>query len=84
MVDYAVLGILISVVVEAVKRYFGTSTLVTYLVLGGVSLVGGVVYTLLAPTAYWPLVMKALIVSQAIYSLFLKNLPPLTSSTPAA
>lgn len=68
------LGVLVSLIVEGIKRWFGTDTFMTYLVLFGTSLIGAVAYVYFSSnTALWQAFMQTVVVAAAFHGLLLKK-----------
>ena len=67
------LGALVSILVQGVKKYLGTSTLWTYLALLLISVVGGSAYHYFAISTLWEGISEALIYSAAFYSLIIRR-----------
>ncbi len=70
--EYA-LGVLVSIVVEIVKRYFATDTLKTYVTLACVSLLVGGVYVGLSMSSFWPVLVQVITVSAAFHNLVIRR-----------
>jgi Na+-transporting NADH:ubiquinone oxidoreductase subunit NqrB len=72
--EYA-LGILVSLVILAIKKFFGGSlnTLGSLLALAVVSLLFGGLYTYFSATAYWDVMVKVIMASQTFYALVVKQ-----------
>lgn len=66
-------GAVVSLIVEGVKRYFGTDEYKTLMVLFVVSLLGAGVYTYLVAAGYWQTVLGVLITASAFYGLIISR-----------
>jgi hypothetical protein len=69
--EYA-LGIVVALIVQAVKKYFSTSGLGTYAALAIVSLVGGGLYVFFSSLSFWPVIVQVIIVASAFHNLLIR------------
>ena len=60
-----ILGILVSLLVQPIKKKFGGSYW-TYLILAILALIGAVAYLFVVNTEFWPLIIKTLITAGEI------------------
>lgn len=72
------LGVIVSLIVEAIKRWVGTSTPWTYVCLVLVSLIGGWVYVMFQNSSYWETIVQIVTTAAAFHTLLLKRLLPST------
>jgi hypothetical protein len=68
------LGVLVSIVVQLIKKTFGPNMLGTYLAVIIFSLLGGALYYWIRSTAYWPAVFQILTFAGAFYTFILKQM----------
>ena len=68
------LGVLVSLVVQAIKEYFGTTTFGTYLALAAVSVVFGGIYVVLVNTSYWSTITEVITAAAAFHNLVIRRL----------
>ncbi len=68
------LGIIISFIVEFIKKYFGTTRFGTLLALFIISFLGAGIYTFLSIQDYWTGVMKIIITASAFHNLIIRRM----------
>lgn len=68
-----ILGVVVSIVVEVVKKYVGTSKLGTLTTLLALSLVGGWLFVLVSSTAYWQVLLQVLGAAAAFHNLVIRQ-----------
>lgn len=68
-----IVGVVASIIVEAVTRKFGTSSFAGKLIAVAVSVVMGVFYVLLAGTPIFQTIVAILASASAVYALFFKR-----------
>jgi hypothetical protein len=76
--EYA-LGVVVSLIVQAVKKYLGTSGLGSYAVLAVISLVGATLYVFFSSLSFWPVIIQVIIVAAAFHNLLIR---PFQSQAP--
>ena len=67
------LGVVVSLVVEASKKYLGTDTLGTHAALLAVSIFGAATYVWFRDASFWPLIMQTIMVAAAFHNLILRK-----------
>lgn len=67
------LGVVVSLIVEGVKKWLGTNILGTYTVLLVISLIGAAIYHFLADTIYWQSIVQILVTASAFHNLLLRR-----------
>lgn len=71
------IGVVVSIIVEVIKRYAGTNKLATLGIVLIVSLVGASGYYYVSKTSFFPELLGILTVAGAFYGLIIRNvLPP--------
>ena len=70
------LGVVVSIIVEAIKRYSGSNKIATYLILLVVSVAGATGYYYLAHSAYWATIGQILVIAAAFHNLVIRQLFP--------
>ncbi|GEM_PF-3453528 len=68
------LGVVVSIIVEVVKRYFQSNTLGTYVILLIVSVAGATGYYYLVHSAYWSTIGEILTIAAAFHNLVIRRL----------
>jgi hypothetical protein len=68
------IGALVSGLVQLVKKYFGTTTWLTYLVLATISLLAAAVYYVVTKLGYWEIVYQIVLSAGAIYAFIIRPL----------
>lgn len=72
--EYAI-GIVVSLIVEALKRYAGTDSLMTHLMLAAIALVGSSLYVWLsADTMLWQSFVQVVLVASTFHNLILRKM----------
>ena len=66
-------GVIVSLIVQALKKFFGTDRLVTITICVGLSLLGGLAYTLLNNAGLWEQAVQIFAVSGAFYVFIVKS-----------
>lgn len=66
-------GVVVSLIIEAIKSHFGGSTTATMTAVVIFSLVGGIAYTLLTHFGLWESFIGVLISAGAFYAFIIKN-----------
>lgn len=66
-------GALVSLIVETVKRYTGSTEWVTLGVLAVVSLAGAGIYVALKDSSYWPTFYAILVQAAAFYTIIVQR-----------
>jgi len=75
-----IIGIVVSVIVQIIKRVMKQSVLGTYLALLLISFSAAAIYVFVKDTAIWPLFMQIVTVAGAFYAFVIRrfeNIPPL-------
>lgn len=67
-------GVIVSLIIEAVKGHFGGSTTATMIAVVVMSLVGGIAYTLLTHFGLWESFIGVLVSAGAFYAFIIKNI----------
>ena len=70
--EYA-LGILVSLIVQAIKKYGGTTTIGTLVALAVVSLIGAGTYVYFVNTPYWDVIVTVILTASTFYALLIKR-----------
>lgn len=70
-------GVVVSLIIEAIKGYFNGSTTATMIAVAVMSLVGGIVYTLLTHYGLWESFIGVLVSAGAFYAFIIKNVKEL-------
>lgn len=68
------LGIVVSIIVEAAKKHLNSNTAGTYFILLVVSVVGATGYYYLTHSTYWVTIAEILIVAAAFHNLIIRRL----------
>ena len=68
------LGVVVSLIVEAAKKYLNTNTVGTYFILLVVSVLGAAGYYYASHSAYWPTALQILISAAAFHNLVIRQL----------
>ena len=68
------LGVLVSLIVQVVKKYSGSNTIGTYAILLGVSVLGAAGYYYASSSAYWPTALQILTSAAAFHNLVIRQL----------
>ena len=66
-------GVVVSLLVQALKKFFGTSRLVTITICVVLSLIGGLAYSLLNRYGIWEQAVQMFAVSGAFYAFIIKS-----------
>lgn len=66
-------GVVVSLLVELIKKYVGTTRLSTLVIVAGLSLLGGVGAWYLQNTGLWEAFAKILATSAIVYAFVIKN-----------
>lgn len=66
-------GIIVSLIVQYIKNKMGTATTGTMLWVVGLSLLGGLAYSVLVHFGYWQSVVGVLTAAGAFYAFVIKN-----------
>lgn len=69
-----ILGVAVSLIVEAAKKYFDTNTVGTYSVLLVASIAGATGYYFLAHSGYWTTIAEILTIAAAFHNLVIRQL----------
>jgi hypothetical protein len=62
----------VSLIVQGVKQYFGTSGPGTYAVLAIVSVVGAAFYVFFSSLSFWPVIVQVILVAAAFHNLLIR------------
>lgn len=68
------LGVIVSLIVEAVKKYLNSNTAGTYFILLIVSVLGATGYYFLAHSSYWVTIVEVLTIAAAFHNLVIRRL----------
>jgi hypothetical protein len=68
-----VLGVLISLIIQGLKKLGDVGTFETYLVLVAVSVAGAGVYVFLSAQSFWPIIVQIITVAAAFHNLILRR-----------
>ena len=68
------LGVVVSIIVEATKKYLNSNTPGTYFILLVVSVAGATGYYFLAHSSYWATIVEILTVAAAFHNLVIRRL----------
>ena len=71
--ELLIVAVAVSLLVEWVKRKFGTDEYKTLGVLAVAALIGAVVYTYLVAAGYWEAVLNILVTASAFYALVISR-----------
>jgi hypothetical protein len=72
-------GAIVSLIVQVIKKYFGTSEYVTLGIFAMLSLAGAAVYTYLVAAGYWQVVLQVIMSASAFYSIILARFASMTT-----
>lgn len=67
------LGVAVSLIVEAVKKWINDDTFTTHVVLFALAMAGGGLYVWASAQDFWPTVMQVLVVAAAFHNLVLRK-----------
>jgi len=81
LLQLAIVGAIVSLITQAIKKYAGTSEYMTIAAVVVLSLLAGAVYFFLGNTAFWPHFIQVLTFAGAVYAYFIQRFPG-ASSTP--
>ena len=70
------LGVVVSIIVEAAKKYFDANIMGTYFLLLVVSLVGATGYYFVSHSVYWATIVEILTIAAAFHNLVIRRLNP--------
>lgn len=73
ILEIAIVGIIASLLMKAIKKQFVTNELGTKLATVGVSIILGGLYYFLRDTSLWPSVIGVLTMASTFYAFFLKK-----------
>lgn len=68
-----IIGAVVSLIVQFIKRYAGTSEYQTLGMVLLVSFVGAAGYVLLSGTPFWPVIMQVVVVAGAFYAYIIQR-----------
>jgi hypothetical protein len=68
------LGVVVSIIVEVLKKYSRSTTVGTYAILLVVSVLGATGYYYAAHSAYWPTALQILTIAAAFHNLVIRQL----------
>lgn len=68
-----ILGVIVSVLTQALKRWFGTEPFTTQVVVLVLSLVAGIAYTLLYHSPWWSSIVTVLATAGATHNFILRK-----------
>jgi hypothetical protein len=68
------LGVAVSLIVEAIKQYANKNALITYITLLVVSVAGASSYYYFSHTAYWQTILQVLTTAAAFHNLVIRQL----------
>ena len=68
-----VIGVAVSLVVEALKRYFGVNALGTYVAIACVSVFGAGIYVLLSSSPFWPVIVQVIVTAGAFHNFIIRR-----------
>ena len=71
--SYLIVGAIVSLVVQGIKKFADTSGWKAIAITIVVSLVAGAVYNFFANTVYWQVLLQILAYSSAVYALLIKQ-----------
>ena len=74
ILSLAIVGAIVSLIIQAIKKVAGTSGFKTVALAVGVSLVAAAIYYFAATTSYWPIFIKILAAAETIYAILIKQL----------
>lgn len=74
LLSLAIVGALVSLIIQAIKKAAGTSGFKTVALAVGVSLAAAGVYYFASTTQYWPVFIKILASAETIYAILIKQL----------
>jgi len=67
------LGIVVSLVVEGIKKVSKADSFTTHILLFAASIVGAFVYIMLYTSEFWPAVVQVLLVASAFHNLIIRK-----------
>ena len=71
-----ILGVVVSIIAEIIKRYFSTNKLATLVVVLAMSIIAAVVYYFISQSAIFPTIIQILIIAGAFYAYLIRNILP--------
>lgn len=69
-----ILGTIVSIIVQVVKKYVGTSGVANLAIALGLAFLAAIVYHLLVATELWETVQTVILTTGAFYAFILRNL----------
>lgn len=73
LLQLAIVGAVVSLLVQAIKKWAGTEGMANIAIVVGVSVVAGAVYFYAKDTAFWPVFVQILSFAGAVYSFLIKQ-----------
>lgn len=67
-------GAMVSIIVQLIKKYFGTTTIGTYIAVAVVSVLAGALYWWLMTAGYWESTLQILVAAGAVHNFLLRPL----------
>jgi hypothetical protein len=74
--SYAIVGAMVSVMIEVIKKYSGTSSATNVGMVVVAALLVGVGYQYFSHTPYWPTVLQILAYANLFYGFVVKQMQP--------
>lgn len=68
-----ILGIIVSLIVEGVKKYVKADSFTTHAVLFLLAIVGAGIFVFLSSTDFWPVILKVLTSAAAFHNLVIRK-----------
>lgn len=80
LLQLAIIGTIVSLIIQGIKKFAGTSEYITLALTVGVSLLGGAAYFYAKDTAFWPTFVQILSFAGAAYSYLVSRFPKASNS----
>lgn len=71
-------GVLVSIVVQIIKKYFKTGSWQSWGIALVLSVAGAAIYTMVVDTPIWPVILSTLTTAGAFYSIIISRLESMT------
>ena len=73
LIEIGIIGIVASLLMEAIKKSFGTDSLTSKTTIVCISIVFGTLYVLLRSTVWWETILATLAIATTFYNFILKR-----------
>lgn len=68
-----ILGVIVSLIAQAWKRFLGTDTLGTYIGVAAISMLAAGFYVIVKDTSVWPVLVQVLVTAGAFHNFVLRR-----------